>query len=109
VDSDCDSNGFCNELGACQCYKGYEPVEGSKGCATVCGDGIVMGSEECDPPGRGCSSECTVMEGWTCAREDEEDRWSPIICAAICGDKYLAEVIWHCRYFPKRVSTTGFH
>lgn len=48
-----------------------------------CGDGTIDGDEECDDvntvSGDGCSSECTIEEGWTCSGE-------PSVCSPICGD-----------------------
>ena len=42
------------------------------GCdIAICGDGITVGTEECDqgyPPadGGGCSKDCTIEDGFTC-------------------------------------------
>ena len=49
----------------------------------VCGDAQITDSEECDDgdtdPGDGCSSTCTVEDGWACSEE-------PSVCAFTCGD-----------------------
>ena len=46
------------------------------GCASVCGDGIVLG-EECDDgnvgKGDGCSDACKVEPGWTCSQPEIGD------------------------------------
>jgi cysteine-rich repeat protein len=49
--------------------------------SNACGDGKKLGAEECDDggiiPGDGCSSTCSIEEGWTCALN------SPSICERI--------------------------
>ncbi len=49
----------------------------------LCGDGTVDNSEQCDDAdahnGDGCSSSCTVEDGWECTGE-------PSMCTEICGD-----------------------
>lgn len=49
-----------------------------------CGDGVIGGAETCDDgntrAGDGCSSTCTVEEGYDCGSAE------PSVCAAICGD-----------------------
>jgi len=43
---------------------------------SVCGDGVVTGSEECDTTSPGCTS-CHVTDGWQCTDDT---------CTPICGD-----------------------
>lgn len=63
---------------------GYEcPTPGSL-CNTICGDGIVAGTEACDDSntiwGDGCSAGCTAIEaGYTCPTPGSA-------CIATCGD-----------------------
>jgi fibro-slime domain-containing protein len=42
------------------------------GCTTKCGDGLILGAEACDDgnavSGDGCSSDCKVEDGFTCAQ-----------------------------------------
>ena len=45
--------------------------------AQTCGDGAVVGTEECDSDSEGCS-QCAIVVGWECP--DNE-------CIEICGDK----------------------
>jgi fibro-slime domain-containing protein len=55
-----------------------------EGCASQCGDGIVLG-EDCDDgnaaDGDGCSSKCKKEDGWTCKQPD-------------IGDKMLVPVVY---------------
>ncbi|MFH2007106.1 MAG: DUF4215 domain-containing protein [bacterium] len=48
-----------------------------------CGDGLVEGMEACDDgntaAGDGCSSNCSVEEGWECVGQ-------PSVCAELCGN-----------------------
>ena len=57
---------------------------GNEGCASECGDGLVI-DEECDDgnltDGDGCSSTCTVEDGFECNEEDA--------CEEINGDCVL--------------------
>ena len=52
-------------------------------CAPICGDGLVIGSEQCDDGGTaagdGCSPTCTVEPGFSCMGD-------PSNCVEICGD-----------------------
>jgi cysteine-rich repeat protein len=52
-------------------------------CTTICGDGIVGGSEQCDDGnltnGDGCTNTCTIQAGFTCVG-------TPSVCSTICGD-----------------------
>jgi len=57
------------------------------GCTLAsCGDGIIEGTEECDDGGTaagdGCSSNCSMEEGWRCVGQ-------PSICALLCGNGSL--------------------
>jgi hypothetical protein len=44
--------------------------------ASVCGDGVVAGDEQCDTSGPGCVA-CKITAGWDCPDD---------VCAPICGD-----------------------
>ena len=62
--TDCVSCTVVSNAISCQtCILGYE-VNASNACATVCGDGIIAGTETCDDNGTvdgdGCSSTCTI-------------------------------------------------
>ena len=58
------SQGFCEEdttkptKGTCQCA---DPAYTYPSCNPVCGNGIIEGSEKCDPPGDCCSSSCQLQ------------------------------------------------
>ena len=34
------------------------------GCKAICGDAVVLGKEECDPPMEGCDKQCKLVPGW---------------------------------------------
>jgi cysteine-rich repeat protein len=57
---------------------------GTGGVPSVCGDGVVTGSEACDDDNTvgddGCDDACEIEAGWECEGSE------PSICAAICGD-----------------------
>jgi cysteine-rich repeat protein len=58
---------------------------------SICGDGLVVGDEECDDDNTaiddGCSSACAVEPGWTCSAGN------PSICAPTdCGDGVVVGV-----------------
>jgi hypothetical protein len=36
-------------------------------CQPVCGDNVRKGSEQCDPPGVGCSASCRTAAGYDCS------------------------------------------
>ena len=51
---------------------GYTCDTPGSDCTTICGDGIMVGSQTCDDGdsigGDGCSADCSVIEaGYTCA------------------------------------------
>jgi len=48
----------------------------------ICGDGIVNNDEECDDAGQsqGCSSECTVENGWICTGGSATTADSCVLC-----------------------------
>ena len=56
-------------------------------CATVCGDGVIGGAEQCDDGntagGDGCSATCGLVAGFTCVGE-------PSKCVTKCGDGLVA-------------------
>ena len=66
---------FCNNYdkfilsnSTCACQTGYKLV--GTGCVISCGDGIILGNEECDDNndvnGDGCSSTCLEELGYQC-------------------------------------------
>ena len=52
----------------------------------ICGDGLIVGAEECDDAdtddGDGCSAVCTGESGYECVGE-------PSVCTPICGDGFI--------------------
>jgi fibro-slime domain-containing protein len=52
----------------CQLEKGWICPQPGTPCIVDCGDGILTGLEQCDPPnpGMGCSAECQFEPGWFC-------------------------------------------
>lgn len=54
------------------------PYAGAACRAAQCGDGIIAGSETCDPPGEGCSESCQRQPGYACDASGCH--------RAVCGD-----------------------
>ncbi|MEJ7596839.1 MAG: DUF4215 domain-containing protein [Kofleriaceae bacterium] len=88
--ADCDPNATCtNTPGtfSCACNAGY--VGDGVTCESVCGDGIVVATEECDDndlePADGCNEACLIEPGSTCTG-------MPSTCAptVACGDGVIA-------------------
>ena len=52
-------------------------IDRQDGCEAICGDGVVLGDEKCDPPMQGCDEKCKLEPGW---------KWSQDKTTAICGD-----------------------
>jgi fibro-slime domain-containing protein len=59
--------------GTCQQEPGWTCTVAGAPCASTCGDGILVGKEECEfyngaPPtgGGGCAANCTIEPGWEC-------------------------------------------
>ncbi|EAS02540.2 myxococcus cysteine-rich repeat protein (macronuclear) [Tetrahymena thermophila SB210] len=54
----------------CKVNKGYQCSQSLSQsdlkCEEKCGDNIATPSEECDPPGIGCSNNCQIMPGYGC-------------------------------------------
>lgn len=77
--SDKNNCGTCNNsCGAGQC---------SSGTCQICGDGLVTGTEECDPKGAGfnafnCSPECTKITSYT----ECGPNWPPCLGGTVCGN-----------------------
>ena len=65
-------------------------AEAADTCATVCGDGRQMGSEQCDDgnaiSGDGCSAECGFEDGFECTEGTSEHKSS---CEPVCGDRQI--------------------
>ncbi len=61
--------------------------EVSSSCILTCGNGTHEGAEQCDDGNQtdydGCSSICTIEDGWIC---DHEGDAGPDECEEICGD-----------------------
>lgn len=81
----CNGDGYCNEFGSCTCFYGFEFVVG-QGCLPICGDNLVTGIETCDPPGPGCSDQCSILPGWTCQYHEASGSY----CHSTCGDRVIA-------------------
>lgn len=94
VESCTGANCYVNEY-ACLAYGTFEPiVQCMGGCnagvcmgAYYCGDGMILGNEECDDDnsvsGDGCSNSCEIEAGYTC-------EGSPSVCTggggSTCGN-----------------------
>jgi cysteine-rich repeat protein len=63
---------------------------GGSGSSSPCGNGILDTAESCDDgnsnSGDGCSSKCTVEDGWTC----NTPTGGTSTCTPICGDGVVA-------------------
>jgi cysteine-rich repeat protein len=78
-DADCDDANACTtdvcDAGTCS----HSPIAN----CSVCGDGVVTGSEDCDDSnttnGDGCSAICTIEPGFQCSGQ-------PSVCMTVCGD-----------------------
>ncbi len=80
----CNANATCtNTAGSftCACNPGY--IGDGVTCTPDCGDGQILGGEECDDgntgDGDGCSSSCIVEAGFTCTGQ-------PSVCVMACVD-----------------------
>lgn len=64
-------------------YTQAGPPLSASTCAPVCGDGVMLGGEQCDDSntanGDGCSSSCKLEQGFVCAG-------TPTQCRTSCGD-----------------------
>lgn len=65
----------------CDCNLGYSLNSNKLNCTPICGDGLVVPGEICDPASvgglYGCFFNCTAQPGYTCTSSG---------CQAICGD-----------------------
>jgi len=82
-DETCQDQGYDGGALACTAACALD----TSGCTLAsCGNGIVEGVEECDDAGNdagdGCSSNCSVEEGWVCVGQ-------PSVCALLCGNGAL--------------------
>ena len=79
-DTDCPDGGVCQPVagdgcdGLCQLEPGYIcPVPGVRCVAAACGDGLLVGAEQCEPgttsPPEACAADCTIADGYACARD----------------------------------------
>ncbi len=70
----------------CQIETGFACPTAGAACASVCGDGILKGSETCDDhnaiAGDGCSATCQVETGFTCPTVNAA-------CVPKCGDRLV--------------------
>lgn len=60
----CDDNNSSNGDGCssiCAIESGWSCSGTPSTCTTTCGDSIVAGPEQCDPPGGSCSASCTII------------------------------------------------
>ena len=77
----CDYSCSSNKTGW-SCTAGSNTV--GSFCTPICGDGLLLGNEECDDlnldGSDGCSPTCEIETYWEC------DGNSPSICKPVCGD-----------------------
>jgi len=93
---ECDDNNTLAGDGCsanCTIEVGYECSGGSMtsqdSCASVCGDGLQVGSEGCDDGNRvsldGCSANCAIEAGFTCSGGSAASRDVCVACAESCA------------------------
>jgi fibro-slime domain-containing protein len=77
----------------CQVETGWICPVADQPCIIDCGDGILTGLEQCDPPnpGMGCSAACQFEPGWGCAPPaapmPDAGPPPPSVCAkTVCGN-----------------------
>ena len=97
---------------------GMEPTS----CAPTCGDSMVIGTEQCDPPapGNGCDANCMTETGWDCSSgtcvpicgdglilgpETCDDQQTPPVNGDGCDDTCQSEAGWSCAGEPSVCST----
>lgn len=121
TDGDFGSHGFCQE-GVCACGPGYEWDEANKRCKEgACGDGVVIGSEQCEfntnfvssNPPLSCNSSCKIIRTKSCNSDAEAGGYSNLnsvdfLCSSytqICnvsatqdGQTYCS--VWGQQSFP---------
>jgi fibro-slime domain-containing protein len=79
-DADCLDGGTCQPVAGdgcdrlCQLEPGYAcPLPGTRCVAAACGDGFLVGREQCEPgttnPPEACASDCTIADGYACATD----------------------------------------
>src|SRR5262252_4793788 len=70
----------------------YACPQPGKACTYLvkCGDGVLGGIEQCDPPsvGHGCAADCRLEPGWVCdAPPTPPNPSQPAVChKTVCGD-----------------------
>ncbi|MAQ16030.1 MAG: hypothetical protein CMN30_14730 [Sandaracinus sp.] len=95
----CGDNEFCrsDETGAavCECVPGFQRPTDDADCISACGDGNRVPGEECDDGNAddtgadgepdGCSSDCTIQDGFSCWEPDGEASR----CENVCGNGFI--------------------
>ena len=80
-----DNSAVCVVLEGWDC----DPLDPTD-CAPICGDGLVLGDEQCDDGNLdsedGCSDICLVETGWTCTGEPSTCIEDDGTAAPVCGD-----------------------
>ncbi len=75
----------------CQIESGWTcSGAGSGSCRSICGDGIISITEDCDDnnyfSGDGCSSSCFIERAWSCSG-------LPSICTTLCGNGQMDSIM----------------
>ena len=96
----CDDGNIADEDGcssACAIEDGWKCEEAGQPCTkddapqdAECGDGIISGEEQCDDGNTededGCSSSCTVEDGWKCEEAGQPCTKDDAPQDVVCGD-----------------------
>jgi len=71
-------------------------------CDSICGDGLQVGTEECDDgnnkDGDGCSSECKIEPGSVCKSSCEPINYVNLLLTASSSDK-LFDGLRHAKLY----------
>jgi fibro-slime domain-containing protein len=74
----------------CQVETGWDCLQAGVPCTPHCGDAVLTGGEQCDPPnvGKGCSAACKLEAGYVCNPPPATPSASqPSVCRkTVCGD-----------------------
>ena len=74
----------------CQVEPGWDCLQAGIACTPHCGDAILIGDEQCDPPnvGKGCTATCKLEKGYVCDPPSATPAASqPSLCRkTVCGD-----------------------
>jgi fibro-slime domain-containing protein len=95
-DGNTDGSDGCSS--SCEVELGWTCARPNASCVPSCGDEILMGREQCDPPnvGAGCTADCRHEPGFACEPPPSPPTSAPAEChRTVCGDR-TAEGVEAC-------------